>query len=493
MTKSTLCPLSDRLAPGVSAMVRDDRGGLLPFIAVVIIPVLAAVGLAIDAARAYMVKERMTFALDAAALAAARVVGEDEMEEDFEKYFYANFPEGYMGAQLVGPNISVSADSKVISVDATATVETTFMRVVGLDDFDVAAASEVTRGTNPVDLVIAMDMSGSMDYSAGGSGGTRIEAAREAATALINSLFGEEEYKEYLHVGLVPWNHEVNVMENGVEFSGTTATAVGAFINPVSGEAQSEVYYPNNSSVPLLFDVDSDWTGCVYARYIDDGSTTNDADVELGTGTFGSADWMGWEPTSVYPSGTEWQYNFFKHKWEEVEVTIDDDLCQSAGITPLQQTKSTILDAIDELTDPEGATNIAQGLVWAWRVLMPEAPFTEAEPDPDPVPARVIVLLTDGEHCGYEQDAYKGVFGSCSGARDDLDDRLRLIAENVKEDGVKIIAIQFANGGTEQQALMQEIASGEEAPYYYYAPTGDDLQSVFEEIGSTLVSLHISK
>ena len=478
----------------------DRRGAVLPFVALMVIPILGAVGLAIDAARAYMVKEKLSYALDAAALAAAKSVGTDNLQEDFEKYFNSNFPEDYMGAEISGPNIAVSGDQTTVSVDASASIDTSFMRVVGFDDLSVSAEAEVTRGSNPVDLVLAIDMSGSMGSSSG-SGGTRIAAARQAATDLVDMLFGDDETKEHLNIGLVPWNHEVNVTENGTLFSSTTTSPLPNFVNPISGEVQSEVYYPNNSPVPLLFDPQSSWTGCVYARYLDDANSGNDADVEFGAGTYGTAAWMGWEPTNTYdPSASSGGSSSSKKKKKKKKKKsgsssglIDDSSCLEAGITPLQQSKSSIQDAIDELTDPDGATNIAQGLVWAWRVLRSDAPFEEAEADPDPVPSRVIVLLTDGQHWGWEEDAYKGVFGSGTSAQSELDDRLREIAENVKADGVKIIAIQFAYSGTSLEDLLKEVASDDESPYYYYAPDGDALQDVFEEVGSVLTSLHISK
>ena len=216
---------------------------------------------------------------------------------------------------------------------------------------------------------------------------------------------------------------------------------------------------------------------------------------------------MGWDPTNTYDPSEGSGSGASKKKKKKKKSggskkkkksgssggVIPDDNCLEAGITPLQQSKSAIQDAIDELTNPDGATNIAQGLVWAWRVLRFDPPFEQAEADPDPVPTRVIVLLTDGEHWGSSQDAYKGVFGTGTSAQSDLDDRLRQIATNVKSDGVIIIAIQFAFSGTSLEDLMKEVASSPDAPHYYYAPDGDALQDIFEEIGSTLTSLHISK
>ena len=74
-----------------------------------------------------------------------------------------------------------------------------------------------------------------------------------------------------------------------------------------------------------------------------------------------------------------------------------------------------------------------------------------------------------------------------------MNDRLRLLAANIKASGVKIYTIQFANSGGPLQALMKEIASGPDAPYYHYAPDGSTLQTVFQEVANHLSELRLSK
>ena len=133
------------------------------------------------------------------------------------------------------------------------------------------------------------------------------------------------------------------------------------------------------------------------------------------------------------------------------------------------------------------------GLSWAWRVVKPEAPFTEADPTPDGPRQRAIMLLTDGENFAGNGDGCKTVFGYSSDGRSDMNDRLRALATNVKAPGVKVYTIQFANSGGPLQALMKEIASGPDAPYYHYAPDASTLQTVFQEVANHLSELRLSK
>ena len=473
--------LSEFLVIGRAALT-DRRGGIAIFMAFLVLPLCAAVGLALDGARGYLVKSRLSTAPDAAGLAAAQNINSSDLAGDVSRYFAANFPNAYMDASVAGPFHTVSDDSSRITLQATATIDTTFMRLFGYETLDVSADATVARGASGIDLVFAFDLSGSMGSSDGGS--TRIAAARAAATQLVNHIFGDLETKPDVNVGLVPWNSVVNVTDTSVTFNAaaTTTQAVAGFTNPVSGAAQSEVYVANNSPVPLLYTPPSDWSGCVFARYADDANSSNDGDIEFAADIFDNKDWLGWEPDGAgyVPGGGGG------------DDDDDDDgggggggssttQCLPHGITPLQNSKSVIQAAIDELTSPSGNTVIPQGLAWAWRVLLPDAPFTEASTTTTPF--RAVILLTDGSNCGTSDDAYHGVFGDCDASRNDLDNRLRSLAARVKADGVKIIAIQFANSGTDLQTLMQEVASSDSAPYYFYAPDGATLLTVFEDIG----------
>lgn len=471
----------------LSGLRKDTRGAVAAFVAGGIIAMVGAVGLATDAARGYLVKARLSQALDAAALAGGREIFSPTRDADIQMFFSANFPPGFMGATINGPQILVSDDNEKLTLSASAKIDTTFMRVLGFDDLKVSSSTEVTRETTYLDVVLAIDMSGSMSSWSGGQ--TRIAAARAAATELVNILYGGKETKDLLKIGLVPWNGKVNVMRNGTGFDpgATTSVAVSAFTNPLTGSVQSVLHYANNSPVPMLAAPPNDWKGCVFSRYLNNGVDDDDADIVFGGQSSGTGDWNGWEAVGADAEPT----------WPGVCAMSANGAectpCLDHGITPLQDTKSGTLAAIAELTSPEGTTNITQGLGWAWRVLKPEAPFTEADPDPDGPRQQAIVLLTDGENFAGNGDGYKTVFGYGSNGRDDMNERLKALAVNVKSSGVKIYAIQFANSGGPLQALMREIASGPEAPYYHYAPDSGTLQTVFKEVANHLSELRLSK
>ena len=462
----------------------SPRGGAMPLIAITLIPLVGFIGLAVDATRGYMVKARMGEALDAAALAGAQVVfNEEDFAADVQMYFDANFPPGYMGADITLDPPHVDANKEIVTLSASAEIGTTFMRVFGEDHMIIASSSEVTRKTTSMDIVLSVDMSGSMDKS-DGSGSTRIAAARGAASELINILYGEDSTKEHLNIGLVPWTDKVNVKLDG---SGSGAGSV---------TQSNGLWHSSRSPVPLMSEPPSNWRGCTYARYSDNGAE-DDADVLLGPTSVGGATWDGWHPIGA-AGETGGTSNC------DTSGSKKSCPCLSHGITPLSNAKQDIQNAINALTSPEGATNIPQGLVWAWRVLTPGEPFNQADPFPKGNHQRAIVLLTDGENHGYFGDAYSeygnpatdnlSVFGQGTGAGPaGMNDRLLIAANNIKAEGIKVYAIQFYHDSGALAELMKAVASEPNDPYYYFAPDGDALREVFAEIANHLSELRLSK
>jgi Flp pilus assembly protein TadG len=477
------------------SFVDESGGGVAIFMAVAAVPLFAIMGIATDTARAYIVKSRLSSALDAASLAGGQNFFADHRDDDIRMFFATNFPPNYLGATVDGPHISADVANEKVSVSATASVPATFMRLLGFEEVGVAAAAEVTRKMQALDVVLSIDISGSMNDPAPG-GGRRIDAAKAAAYELIDILFGADSSKDLLSIGLVPWSSKVNVMIQGKPYvaGATTSIAVPSFHNPENGfAAQNRLWFANNSPVPLLTQPPSNWEGCVFSRYIHNGTNADDGDIRYGAYAGGGASWPGWQP--IFP-GTN-------AKWggEPVSGYADCELavsgeecaaCPNVGITPLQHAKAAIRTAVGGLT-ATGNTNIPDGLGWAWRVLKPEPPFTEAVKDPPYVRDQAIVLLTDGENCGASGDGYKRVFGSCSGGRAGMNARLRLLAANVKADNVIVYVVQFANEGTALQTLLKGVASGPTAPYYHYAPSAAELKKVFREIANHLSELRLSK
>lgn len=491
-------------------LLQDERGATAIYVVLGLTVMIAAMGMGLDAGRAYIVKSRLSSALDAAALAGGLTMFDATRDDDIRKYFQVNFPDGFMGATISGPTISVDEDNETVTLRASADVSTSLMPILGFNEITVVAETEVTRKMKALDLVLSMDVSGSMGETAPGGSVSRLSAAKTAAKELIDILYGSAETKDLLTIGLVPWNAKVKVMVQGQSYvhAERRSEAVPAFTNPENGQNQSVVWYANNSPVPLLFEPPSGWKGCVFNRYKHSDGDTNDADIHKGPTTVNGVSWPGWAPSypGTYPApgdplslllGGEpvsGDNNDESKRCGLAPKGSDCVSCPSVGITPLQTSKTAIKNAVNGLS-AGGNTNIPAGLAWAWEVVTPAAPFSEAVENPTYDRDQAIVLMTDGINCPNWGDGYKRVFGSCSNnsARQKMDARLRKLAANIKEQGILIYAIQFVDSDAEQIALMKDIATAPEAPYYYYAPTSGALKTAFREIANHLSELRLSK
>lgn len=492
----------------------DQRGSVAIWVGVALTVFIGCAGMAVDTARGYMLKSRLSQALDAAALAGAKSLGTDNIDADITMFFNANFPTAEFDAVLDGPHIVQDLNTSTVAVTANATIDSTLMSVLGFKTITVGAAATAVRGLNGLDVVISIDMSGSMCNPC-----TKIEAAETAAKALIDTLYADPGPKSVilngidyslLNVGMVPWSAKVNVRYNAAVNADAYNPALTQevpisppFVNPLTGVTQDRVYKTNISDVLMLSNPPAGWTGGVYARYIDDfraspavpNDETNDGDLKLGYGKFGTKDWIAYEPipplegepvsgTWGSSEGVNWDgksKNCYQAYWNDSladpekpasvpsqpgywvvgnpsQGSANSNECTGLithGILPLQgvrdsASKQLVTNAIDGLyappgSQPKGNTNAPQGLFWAWEVLMSGSPFSQAKSSTPFTRTQAIVFLTDGEITGENGDAYKGVFGPGTGAgttnkhgkisgtqNNNLNNRLKQLAANIK-------------------------------------------------------------
>jgi Flp pilus assembly protein TadG len=464
-------------ALGIGAFVRGRRGSVLTWGALMMVPLIGFMGLGVDTARGYLVRARLSQSLDAAALAAGRQTADTKKAEDMAKtVFKANFPNGYMDAALDGPTVTFNADKDTVTASATVVMPTYFVRLIGQDNFTVSASTEVTRKTVYMDVVVSIDVSGSMgDYIAGVK---KVDAASTAARTLVDSLYGTAEEKDLLKMGLVTWNSNARILDINSTYKRNQATskAVASYDDPTttSTSKKTTVWFAKNSPVPLFTRPADGWKGCVHARFLGTGNEANNADLFVSTGKFGTKDWVAWKPAFNNSDGQEMQ-------------------CPSQGIQRLTSVRGQMISAIQQVKNPSGNTDLAVGLIWGWSLLgISGSPFTGDGTTP---PAqgegqliRAIVLMTDGANTQDNQDAYQGALTASK-----LDDRTKIVAKRIKDEGVVIYGIQFGYKSGPQEALMKEVASGPGAPYYQYAPDAESLKAAFQEIGNHLTKLRISK
>lgn len=134
---------------------------------------IGSVGLAIDSGMGYLVKAKLSAAVDSAVVAAARAVtnGVDQTaqtasaQQAAREMFAANYPPGYMGSTPTFNNPTVTFDQGKVIIDGTASAEVpvSFMRVFNFNLLNVGTSGQAIR--RDLDMAFVVDTSGSMNPS----------------------------------------------------------------------------------------------------------------------------------------------------------------------------------------------------------------------------------------------------------------------------------------------------------------------------------------
>jgi len=147
--------------------VINCKGQAIIYVTIGVVVLILFVGLALDSGIGYIVKTKLNSAVDAAAIAAGRALSEGgttAAEQAANKFFYANFPAGYMSAQITsGPTTNLSQDAQGrwhISVSATAVVPTYFLKIRAMNTFTVNSSAEAVK--RDLDLAFVQDTTGSL-------------------------------------------------------------------------------------------------------------------------------------------------------------------------------------------------------------------------------------------------------------------------------------------------------------------------------------------
>ncbi|MFA6279750.1 MAG: TadE/TadG family type IV pilus assembly protein [Bdellovibrionales bacterium] len=476
--RSLLCSAST-----LRRFASDEKGMTLPMLALTFLSVMGFVGTSVDIARLQLVQSRLSFSLDAAGLAAGSTLNTSNLNEELAKYMTANFPANYMGATTPAVTSEVSADNMIIDLAASTTMPTTFMNVFGITSMNLSATSQVTRTSSGLELVLALDNTGSM-------AGTKLTSLKLAATSLVNILYGSKTTVPNLWIGLVPFSQTVNI--------GTSRTS---WIDQVNFATLN--WGPTS------------WGGCVDARElnnrdkIDDPPTiqtykayyspsTDNRPAPYNTFIYTSVNkWV----TSRYHDGTPKTYATFT-------TTLGPNAYCPQVMTPMTSNKTTILNAVNSMV-ANGNTHTNLGALWAWNMLSPRwRGLWGGEMTANSLPLdygtkhmnKAMILLTDGENTmnstiftayGYLSDGRLGTTTNTAVAAATLDTKLSTVCTAMKTAGIYIYTIALGNPGTNIQTKLKACASAEN--YYFNSPTSSDLAGVFNQIADSLSSLRVSQ
>jgi Flp pilus assembly protein TadG len=423
----------------LKGFLKDRTAGAAPLLALGIIPLMGAIGAAVDYSRANAVRAAMQNALDSTALMLskdANSLNGDQLAQKANSYFTAMFDRPEAGnVQVTQEFNSPQQGSFSLKVSGSASIATMFWRLMGQPQIDINASGEVVWGTKKLNIALAFDNTGSMASNG------KMTALKEAAHNLLTTLKNSEKTPGDIKVSIVPFAVDVNVGTGNVEATWIDWTdweaangtcSKSTYRSKSSCTANNGVWTPKNHNV---------WNGCVNDRD-QNNDVLNTAPVAGSPATMYRAHQATACPTSMMPLSADW----------------------------------TVLNAKVDAMTPTGNTNVTIGLQLAWQTLSPVAPFSAPAPGPDL--DKAIILMTDGDNT---QNRW-------SSSQSSIDARTQKACENVKAANIRLYTVRVINGNA---TLLKNCAT--KPDMYYDVQEASQLNSVFGSIAQNLANLRISK
>ena len=192
---------------------RRERGQILPVVALAIVALLGISAFAIDVGFAYYAKRQLQSATDAAALAGAQdLPNATTAVATATAFASANTPANLSSMSFtyqtkctataviaIGCNPAVNPNALVVT--GTANTNTWFAKIFGVNSFNVSARANACSpcSSTPVDIVIAIDRTGSMCSPTGSNGTcTDLDNAKAGVRTMLGIL-----NPPYAQVGMV--------------------------------------------------------------------------------------------------------------------------------------------------------------------------------------------------------------------------------------------------------------------------------------------------
>ena len=438
----------------------NTAGNVAPMFGLMAPLLFAAVGGAIDVSHGYLIKQRLTHALDAATLAAAASSDDTNVQAKVEQFLDLNYPMEKIGDVY---DIQVYVNGDEITASAKANFNTYFIHLIGINELDVGVDTTVEREVQGIEVVLVLDVTGSM--------ADEIDELEASVTMFVNRLCEDSECPEDIKIGYVPFSTAVNVGPYGLGEDENGDYYGPAFVNNPTGREFDQGHF-------------DEWHGCVLADPSEDTNSVFEGnwDMYQNNKSFAtSSTFFDYNSYSHYNSGNGKHYYFNYNR-----------NCNRTYITPLTNNKTRLLERVDFYAS--GWTLGNQGMVWGMRVLLPDFPFEEGAPYSDNVTKRVIVMMTDGQNTMPGGSSGYSAYGATvdhSYTKSDLDDKFSQVCESAKNDhGVNVYTITFSDGvDSYTEQLFEDCASS--VSNYYDVDEASDLAEAYDQIAKELANLHI--
>lgn len=418
--------------------LKDRRGSVAPLLALTAIPLMGAVGVAVDYTRASAARVAFQSALDSTALMLSKKAASQtpaELQTSASTIFNALF------SRADATNVQIAADysgvggSKVV-LTGSATVTTNFLGILGYGSINIGATATSVWGNTRLRVALVLDNTGSMSSS------SKMTALKTASKSLLDQLQTAAATPEDVYVSIVPFNKDVNLdPANGAQswLRWDLWEAENGTCSNTRYNGESKCVSKGGVWTPAAH---SKWNGCVTDRD-QNFDTTNDAPAAGAT---------------LYPA----------EQYSSCPVPV-------MGLSNNWTNLAAKIDAMQ----PDGNTNQGIGLQVGWQTLT-AAPFDVPAMDGNYKYQQVIILLTDG--LNTENRWYNSASS--------IDARQQKTCDNIKAAGITLYTVQVNTGGDPTSTLLQNCAS--DSNKFFLLTSATEIVTTFNQIGTALSNLRLS-
>lgn len=459
-------PIFHKFRDSIRNFRDDTRGTILVLYAASGIVILGFMALAVDGARAHILRSQLHYAVDSAAIAIGKemkYLDDAALLALAERYVNANVSASLLGGDgTIDPgDLTVTlhdgASTDLKELRASAVMQTTLLGIVDGDaTVTLERRATVRREIKGMELALSLDVTGSMEWSSGTEGVSRMDALQSAATDLLDIIFEDAATHPKVWMSVVPFTRSVQAQPHVDWVQADT-------MNPPKPHA--------NYNEQFTWNPEPDFAGgdsfCFGAR---------------STQALAESDTPPSDEATRFPAWYEYDYEYrgyWNYKYRYWISVWSGYRCPDVAhpVLPLTNVRADLQAHIDALT-PFGGTATDRGAVWGWRTLSPNwrgywdiSDATHPYDTDAPLNRKVLVLMTDGENS----------YGSSNAA-------LARICTNIKAAGVTIVSINFATP-SHLYDLYRNCASSPDL--FFPAATAEQLRNTFHAIALQLSVLRL--
>ncbi len=464
---------------------RREAGQALVLFAAGLLGFLVILGLSIDVGRFLWARTQIQAAVDAAALAAAQSMPDQQDAAQKAEWFWID-NSGFIRSQgrNVQFRVTYPPGNKAVRVEASAEIPTWFARLVGFDRWNVSAAGEAE--SQVLDIAMVLDISGSLCFdtypqvesqtawmSPGRAdriprlvqpipaGGPDVITIYLDSVAIFNSTSSSANNQNFGYSSSTPY-YQRNIGGRAgtimIDRELFTILSINAANNSMQvRRARQNLYtgqWTTKDAHPAGAQVWANRRSCVHAA--PNGSN----------GPF--------EPYDSMVDAADYFVTLFDPQYDKIGVANFSH--RANWVASLSSNFTAVRNAINSMNPPNGATNIAHAIAVGRQILDGTGKRANA--------VRVLVLLTDGvanTYCGpatYSPNAYNST--SCSEGSGSAAVQ-HALAEAQRAKNGQIIIYTIGLGNEVDHDFLEQIAEMTGGKYFY-SPTAEQLDEAFQAV-----------